>query len=122
MIALIIVIFVLVCLGGTRKWTKKTAANTAEMVRWAKLPDRLKENEYINNLPRAQRREVMRRQMIELHGDVAQDWSHSTVRAAYNGWQLGSRPGVAPSATDQKSAARGEGRMEELRRQSSYAK
>jgi hypothetical protein len=85
MIVLIIVVFVLVCLGGTRKWTKKTAENTAEIVRWAKLPDHLRAIEEVNNLPRHQRREIMRQAMIEIHGEAARNWDHSRVRTAYNG-------------------------------------
>ena len=87
MIAFIIVVFVLVCIGGTGKHTKETAKNTAELVRWAKLPERLKECEYVNQLPRSQRRQIMRSKAIEVYGEDALTWSHDTVRAAYNTWQ-----------------------------------
>jgi hypothetical protein len=85
MLFVILAVFVLVCFGGTRKWTKKTAQNTAEMVRWTKLPEHLKAIEEVNNLPRHQRREIMRQAMIEAHGQVAAQWNHATVRAAFNG-------------------------------------
>jgi hypothetical protein len=89
MVAIIIigiVVFVLMCLGGTRKHTKATAQNTAEIVRCAKLPSHLKELEYTNNLPRGERREIMRQKMLEIHGEDASKWSHEDVRAAYNAW------------------------------------
>ena len=58
-----------------------------ELVRWEKLPSHIKEMEYVNNLPRAERRVIMRRQMIEIHGEEVANWSHENVRSAYNAWQ-----------------------------------
>jgi hypothetical protein len=87
MIAIIIGLVIIFCIVGTRKWTKKTAENTKELVRWEKLPSHIKEMEYVNNLPREERRVIMRRQMIEIHGEEVANWSHEDVRAAYNAWQ-----------------------------------
>jgi acyl-coenzyme A synthetase/AMP-(fatty) acid ligase len=81
-----IIVFALVCLSRTRKHTKATAQNTAEIVRWAKLPSHLKELEYTNNLPRTERRAIMRQKMLEIHGEDASKWSHEDVRSAYNSW------------------------------------
>jgi hypothetical protein len=91
MIAFLIVIFVLVCIGGARKHTKATAANTAELLRYAKLPPHMRHLEQVESMPREQRRAFMRQEMVSVHGPVALSWSHDQVRNAYRAYYHGTQ-------------------------------
>jgi hypothetical protein len=88
-VIILIVIFVLFCIGSTRNKSKIMAQNAERLTKIAALPEHVKERmwneEQFNKLSRDERRTILRQKALELYGDEALKWSHEDVRAlTYN--------------------------------------